>query len=65
MQSEDLTVAAGHRDERAAVRGPLAVIEREPDAVVERFLRRALKLGVDRQADVVARPGSWLNRRAP
>jgi hypothetical protein len=44
-----------HGDERAAVCRPLAVVVREPDAVLEGFLGDALKLCVDRQANGVAR----------
>ena len=43
------------RDDRAAVRRPLAVLVRERDPVLERSLGGALERDVDREADRVAR----------
>ena len=53
---EDRAVVRVHRDDRAAVRGPVpSSCVREADAVVERPLGRPLERDVDRQPDGVAR----------
>ena len=59
-ESEDLAGLRIHRDERAAVRRPLAVVVRQPDAVGQGVLGRLLQIGVDCQADVVAGLGELL-----
>jgi hypothetical protein len=52
---EDRAVVRIERDDRAAARVPLLVRLSEADAVLQRLLRRRLKLGVDGQPHVVAR----------
>ena len=56
---EDVAGVRVERDDRAAVRRPLAVLVRERDAVLERALGGALEPDVDRQADR-SRPASAL-----
>ena len=53
-EGEDLAGVHVQRDERATVRGPLVLVVREADPVLERLLGGALEVGVDRQPDVVA-----------
>src|SRR5688500_4130673 len=52
-EGEDLPGVRIHRDDRAPVRRPLPVLEREADAVLQGFLGCALELDVDREPDVV------------
>ena len=55
---EDGAVARVERDDRASVGGPVVVLVREVDPVLERLLGGALELHVEREAQRVARRAS-------